>query len=234
MMLTARRRWLAGALLVGAGWLVTPQPVPVYDGIGTPDEPYRFVAAPPGATQTAVPTTAFAQTPVKKGRGTNGLSVTTTEVGPQFSLFLPPMAMATTGESIAVKAEPTAPTTQPQGAKIDGNVYALTLTSTAPITLTEKAALATLYLRATSAKQPPPAIIFRSEQAQPWKALKTSRGGQDFYVTAFPGPGEFAVAFADVAAKDDDTFPVLPVVLGGVLVLLVAVVLVVRLRSAPE
>lgn len=231
--MSACRRWVAGALLVGAGWLVTPHPVSVYDGIGPPDEPYRYVARPEGTSQTAGPTAAFAQTPVKAGRGTNGLSVATMEVGPQFSLFLPPMSMAAAGSTITVRAEPKAPTTQPAGARIDGNVYVVTLSSAdGSATLTEKAVFATVYLRATTAKQPPPSIYHRTDAGQPWTALKTGRGGQDFYTARFPGPGEVAVAFAVSADKGGSGLPVLPLVLGGVLVLLVVVVLVVRLRSS--
>lgn len=233
-MRSASRRWVAGALLVGAGWLVTPHPVPVYDGIGAPDEPYRYVTPPEGTTQTAGPTAALAQTPVKAGRGTNGLSLVTMEMGPQFSIFLPPMSMAAAGTTIEVRAEPQEPSTQPAGARIDGNVYLVTLSSSGgPVTLTEKSAISTVYMRATTAKQPPPSIYHRSDADAPWKALKTSRGGQDFYVAAFPGAGSFAVAFADVATKGS-SLPVLPIALGAVLLLLVVVVLVVRLRSSEE
>jgi hypothetical protein len=228
--ISARRRWLAGAALVGLGWLVTPQPVPVYDGLGAPDEPYRYVVPPQGAKATADATTAVAKTPVNNGTGTNGLSVATAEQGPQFSLFLPPMAMAAPGGPIEVRAEPLAPTDQPRGARIDGNVYAVTLTSASgPVTLTAKSAISTLYLRATTAAQPPPVMQYRAEASQPWKALGTSRGGQDVYVASFPGPGQYALAFA--ARKGPAGVPVLPIVGLGAAVLLVVVVVVVRLRS---
>lgn len=232
-MISARRRWLAGALVVTAGWFATPHPVPVYDGIGAPDEPYRFVTPPPGATATAAATSALARTPVKGGVSTNGLSVATSEVGPQFSLFLPPMAMAGPDGTIEVKAEPQAPTDQPEGSRIDGNVYLVTITHPAgAVSFTKKSAISTLYLRATTARQPPPAMQYRGDSTQPWKALPTSRGGQDVYVTSFSGPGQYALAFA--AAKDGGGTPVLPLVLLGVFVLLVVVVVVVRLRPTPE
>jgi hypothetical protein len=230
----ARRRWLAGAALVTVGWLATPQPVPVYDGVSAPDEPYRYVSAPGGATTTAPPTTATATTPVKDGRSVLGLSVATREQGPQFSLYLPPMAMAAKG-TITVTATPSAPTDEPAGATIDGNVYTLQLTSTdGPVTLTEKAAIATLYLRATSAKQPPPVLQYRPAPGSPWQALKTSRGGSDFYVGRFEAPGQFAIAFANATKSKGGGLPVLPIVGVGALVVHVGVVVVVRLRSPQE
>jgi len=227
----AARRLLAAAGLVAVGWLVTPQPVPVYDGIGVPDEPYRYVARPQGATSTAGPTSAFGQTPVKGGVSTNGLSIATREVGPQFSLFLPPMAMAA-GGTVEVRAVPEAPTDQPPGASIDGNVYVVSISSkSGPVTLTAKAGLSSMYLRATTTRQPPPAMQFRAEASQPWKALATSRNGQDVYVASFPGPGQFALAFSKNTTKGSSP---LPLVLLGASVLLVALVVVIRLRTPSE
>ena len=235
-MTTPRRRWLAGALLVALGAVLSPGAVPVYDGVGQPDEPYRYVAAPEGAKATAAPTGAHATTPVQGGRSTNGLSVATAEKGPQFSLFLPPQAMAAATGPVEVDVTPSAPTDAPAGGVVDGNVYTVTLTSAGgPVTLTERAAIATVYLRATTAKQPPPSLYRRASPTGPWTALATSRGGTDFYVAAFPGPGQFAVVFGTSGGSTDGGGPpVLLLVLLGGLVLLVAVVLVVRRRATPE
>lgn len=232
-MIAVRRRWLAGAALVTVGWLATPQPVPVYDGVAAPDEPYRYVQPPSGATTTAPPTTATATTPVKDGRSVLGLSVASKETGPQFSLYLPPMSMAANG-TISLTVTPSAPTDQPAGATLDGNVYTLVITSTGgPVTLTDKAAIATLYLRATSAKQPPPTLDFRAAPGEAWKPLQTSRGGSDIYIARFTGPGQFALAFP-VGKTSSGGLPVLSLVAVGGLVVIVGVVFVVRLRSPQE
>ena len=46
-------RMLVAAALLGLGWLLTPRTAPpLYDGVGFPDEPYRFVVAPAGAPKT--------------------------------------------------------------------------------------------------------------------------------------------------------------------------------------
>ncbi|MCW2598929.1 MAG: hypothetical protein JWM02_758 [Frankiales bacterium] len=216
------------------GWLVTPNAVPIYDGVGAPDEPYRYVAAPATAKQTAGPTSGAASSPVHQGRNTNGMSVQTAEQGPQASLFMPPAGLAAPGAAIEVKVVPQAPTGNPPGGTIDGNVYLFTITDKAgPVTLTDQAALATLYLRATTAKQPGPVMEYRSDASKPWQALKTSRGGQDVYVSTFPGAGQFALAFVPVKGAAQGT-SILPMVLLGGLVLLVVVVVVIRLQATSE
>ncbi len=225
---------MAGAVLVTVGWLASPGGVPVYDGVGAPDEPYRYVQAPGGAASSSPPTTAKATTPVVDGLGTNGLSVATAENGPQFSLYLPPRAMAATSGPIEVTATPSAPTDQPGGATIDGNVYTVALLAPgSPVTLTDKAQLSTIYLRATTTRQPPPVLVHRAGASGSWQSLSTSRGGQDFYVAAFAGPGQYAVAFR-AGAGGSSGLPVLPLVVGGVLLLLVVAVVVVRLRAPAD
>jgi len=231
---SSRTRWGAASVLVALGWLVTPQPVPVYDGVGAPDEPYRYVSPPAGAKSTPAPTSAAASTPVSAGASTNGLSLTSAETGPQVALFLPAAALGAPSGTIAVAVRPSAPARQPADGTIDGNVYTLTATDPAgPVALTSKAALATIYLRATTAEQPGPAMEHRSGEGQPWQAIKTSRGGADVYVSSLPATGQYALVFRRAAAGGSagGGAPVLPLVLGGAVVLLGAVVVVVRVRS---
>jgi hypothetical protein len=226
------KRLGAALVIVALGRLLSPAAVPVFDGIGQPDEPYRYVAPPPGATKTAAATTAKATSPIVDGKATYGLSVATAEVGPQLSLYLPPKSLAATGRTLTVTAAPVAPTDQPEGATIDGNVYEITVSE--PVTLTPQAALATLYLRATTAKQPGPVMEYRAKATDPWQELRTSRGGTDVYVSTFPGPGFYALAFDTTgklveSGRNPSRAPY--VVLGGV-GLLVVVVVTVRLRAA--
>ena len=225
------KRLAAALLLVAVGRLLSPAAIPVYDGIGAPDEPYRYIAAPEGATKTAGPTTAHATSPLVGGRSAYGLSVATGEVGPQFSLYVPPKALSAAGTKLELSVQPLAPSDQPSGARIDGNVYQVVLKAGGPVSLTPQAVLATLYLRATTARQPGPVMEYRAADGAPWQALKTSRGGQDFYVSSFPGAGFYALAFADQPATKGSSLPLPYVVLGGLVLLAVAVV-VVRLRAA--
>lgn len=222
------RRLAAGGLLVTAGLLASPSAVPVYDGIGVPDEPYRLAGRPGKAATVAV-----TSSPVRDGVSTNGLALSSAEVGPQVSVFVPAGALAVAGpgpSAVTVRVAPVAPTGQPTGATIDGNVYVVSLSDPAGrVTLTTKAALASFALRATTARQPGPVMEHRSGQDRPWTMLATSRGGQDIYVASFAGPGEYALAFP-LSARPAARSPV-PFVLAGVLALLVLLVLVVRLRA---
>jgi len=226
------RRWGAASVLIALGWLLTSQAVPVYDGVAAPDEPYRYVRPPVGATRTPPPTSAVASTPVTGGASANGLSLTSAETGPQVALFLPAGALGAPSGTISVTVSPTAPADPPADGEIDGNVYTITVTDPAgPIALTPKAALATLYLRATTARQPGPVMEHRDAAGQPWQLLHTSRGGADVYVASLPSVGQYALVFLRATPTSGGGVPVLPLVLGGAVVLLGAAIVVVRVRS---
>lgn len=233
-----RGRWLAGALLVAVGWLASPGAVPVYDGIAAPDEPYRYVAAPPGASRTAPPTSAAAVTPVVLGANSQGLSLQTAETGPQFSLFLPQLSMRAAKGPIRIAVTPAAPAGLPPGTRADGNTYEVALTSPAgPVTMDPKyAAIATLYLRSTSQAQPQPTVWFRPAAGGALTALQTTAGGLDVRVASFRGAGQYVLlkSTAAAASRKGSGVPVLPLVLLGVLVVLAVAVLAVRMRAAPD
>jgi len=226
----AARRVVAGVLLVTGGLLLSPAVVPVYDGIGQPDEPYRYVDRPDGAQVTAEPTTAVGTSPVVGGVAQHGMNVATKEIAPQFSLFLPPRALKVPGaRAVTVTGTPQAAVSDPPaGMQPDGNAY-LVAFSVPGVTLTPQAALATVSMRATTAEQPPPQIHYRPSAAEPWQALQTARAGTEIYATRFPGPGQFQVVFAP---KPDDGSSPLPLVLVGVLVVAAAAVVVIRLRAS--
>jgi hypothetical protein len=230
--ISARRRWLAGALLVGVGWLATPGAVPVYDGLATPDEPYRYVA-PPAGVKTAAATSAAADLPVQNGGLARGVSVQTSEQGPQASVFLPQYALSSPSGPIHVVIAPAAPTDAPPGTTVDGNVYVFRMTApSGRVTLDPThGAQATLYLRSTSQRQPQPGMWFRAGSDAAWQPLGTAAGGFDVRVSSFKGPGEYVLALAPTAKSSGGGVPVVPLVLLGVLVVLVAVVLAVRLRA---
>lgn len=222
------RRVGAALLLVALGRLLSPAAVPVYDGLGAPDEPYRYVARPSDGPRTADATVARASSPLVGGRTKNGMSVTSAESGPQVSVYLPPKALAATGDSVVVTATPLAPQDAPRGTHIDGNVYEVRFQAAGPVSLTEKAALAQILMRATTARQPPPVMEHRASATAPWEPLKTFRSGNDVYVASFREQGQYALVFSTGSSGSSSTSYL---VLGGV-VLLVVVVVVVRLRAA--
>jgi hypothetical protein len=198
-----RLMWAFSALLVAVGWLLTPHPVPVYDGIGMPDEPYRYVSTPPGASVTAKPA-GGAQGTLSVVGGVNPqlASLRSDESGPQVWVYLPAGVLAAPGAKITVKVVPLAPTSPPADGPIDGNVYRVSITDPAgPVTFNSPKS--TIVLRATTARQPGPVIEQRLGPGQKWRLLDTSRTGNDIYGAALPEAGEYALVYSKLAHARD-------------------------------
>jgi hypothetical protein len=224
--------WALAALLVAAGWLVTPNPVTIYDGVGQPDEPYRYVSAQPGARVTAKPTGAQTTVPVLAGVSGQDVTLLSTENAPQVSVFLPRDGLAATSGMISVSVVPEAPTDQPPEGRIDGNVYLLSITNTAgPVTFTANATNALIILRATSALSEP-VIEHRSGPGQKWSAVETTRFGNDRYMGLIPAAGQYALVLQNPtpggSGSGAGSHTALIVILLGALILLLSAVVAVR------
>lgn len=209
--------------------------MPVYDGVGVPDEPYRYVTSPAGVPGTADPTEATASTPVRAGLSVNGLVVSTAEQGPQLSLFVPPQSLAAQAGPIALRATPQAPADEPVGKRISGNVYEITFTSPAgPVTTTARLANASLYLRAPNGSDGW-VMEYRPQHGARWQGLKTDRGGTDSHVSSFEGAGEYALAKStSSSATASGGVGLLPWLIGAAVAGLALLVLSIRLRAAAE
>lgn len=249
--------WLRGAagarpaaglavLLVAVAWLVTPHPVPLYDGVGVPDEPYRYVRAPVGAKRTTAPTGATGRSAVTNGANTSFLNVFTGESGPQATVNVPDAGVAAPSGPVTLRITPLEPSEPPPGSGIDGNVYQVDITSAQrPLSLTAAASQAAIYLRAPR-QAPTEVVLYRSGPGQPWRALDTQQAGNDVWGAVPPGPGQFALStkapvvqgpsaagagHAAPAAVPTRGLPAWAVVLLGVLLALVAMILVIRRRA---
>ena len=195
--------WAFSALLVAVGWLLTPHPVPVYDGIGMPDEPYRYVSTPPGAAAAAKPAGGAQETlSVVGGVNATLASLRSEEIGPQVWVYLPAGVLAAPGGKITVKVVPEAPTRPPADGPIDGNVYRVSLTDPAgPVTVNSPTS--TISLRAITARQPGPVVEYRPGPEQKWRLLDTSRTGNDIYASALPGAGDYALVYSNLGHARD-------------------------------
>jgi hypothetical protein len=192
------RRWtLVGVAALVLAWVLAPAAVPIYDGAGFPDEPYRYVKPPAGAKPTPPPTTAKAALAVDaQGRTTSSGYSNSSEQGPQIVLYVPAGSLqAPAGaKSVEVSETPLAPSPPlPADGTIVTNVYRVAATSTGPVKIVGQgsAHLPALQMRAPSTRQPGP--VFEHRTGAGWKRYPTLRIGQDIYQTTAPELGDWAL-----------------------------------------
>ena len=195
---SARGRWRWPATATAAlltAWLLAPAAVPIYNGIGNPDEPYRWVKPPATAKTTKTPTGAHKVVPAAGGLSAAAFA-NTSESGPQLSLYLPPGALkAPSGATtIDVTVEPLAPQAPlPTDGTIVTNVYRLTATADgqqAPVVGTGRSE-PSLQMRSPDARQPGP--VFEHRTATGWQKMRTIRVGTDIYQSQAPALGDWAL-----------------------------------------
>lgn len=194
---TSRRtRLLALAVAVLAmAWAFTPtgRTPPLYDGLGFPDQPYRYVTAPVGYRSTPPPGAAAQDVPVRAG-ASNTYDALSAELGPQVEVFLNQESLrAPAGSTVAhLRATPVATSTQPADGEVWGNVYRLSATTNVgAATIVAGGRLDSIRLRAPTGPPPTARIGFRD--ASGWHRLVTSKIGNDIYSAPLGGVGDYAV-----------------------------------------
>jgi len=201
------RRWAAVSIAaLAVAWVAAPAAIPLYDGPGFPDEPYRYVSAPPGAKTTPPPTSAQQTLQVRGGLSTAGF-VNSAERGPQISVYIPPTGLqppagATT---ITVSATPKAPAAPlPTDGKIIGNIYTFAATTSqgaVKIVGNTNTSTPVIQMRSPTSTAPFPVFEYRSPSG--WKEVSsfkvagkkvnTLRVGQDIFQTFAPQFGDYAL-----------------------------------------
>jgi hypothetical protein len=239
---TGRRLLLIAAALLGVAWLVaSPGGVPLYDGVGFPDEPYRYVNPPAGAAATKPASTGKVVTVVRNGRS-DPLTVYTAEQGPQAWLYVPGGGLAAPAatSTVTLTLTPLAPTPPASDGTILGNAYQVTATGpNGPVQLSASGKnQAQLLLRAPKAEARLPALEMFTDGH--WTALPSDRFGNDIYGGYIPAFGKFALVrlnhAAATAAKSAGTsgggsgLQMALLVIGIVIVALAVIIGFVRLR----
>ena len=239
-------KWpVVAAVALVTAWLLAPAAVPLYDGIGNPDEPYRWVKPPAGAKATKPPTPALEQMAASGGRTLNQAVASSAEIGPQIQLYLPALSVSTptAATSVSVTATPIAPQPPlPDDGAIVTNVYRVRLTSdagAATIRAVTRTATPVIQMRAPTARQPGP--TFEHRAGSRWVQVETKRIGFDVYQAYMDAPGDWALVqpWHQPSEAKDEGGEVRPWLLWPGVGLLVAtiVVLVVRtqrMRRAPQ
>lgn len=243
--------------LLAAAWLVAAPAggPPLYDGLGFPDQPYRFLDPPAGYRHTPAPSAASVDGFI--GAGTT-LDASSAELGPQVEVFVNESSLTGPASTTAVhvRAAPVRAVRVPADGTVWGNAYHLSAASAAgAVTIRAGGPLDSIRLRAPTG--PPPLAVIEFDDGSGWRRLATSRIGSEIYAAPLAGAGAYAVvappgqarvsggptpsgassesaaseAPAEAGGAASRPGPVLVILGGGLLVLLAAAVLV-RLRRA--
>ncbi|BEP13786.1 hypothetical protein acdb102_20970 [Acidothermaceae bacterium B102] len=232
---------LAAAVALATAWLATPHAVPLYDGIGVPDEPYRYVTPPAGYQKTPAPSTSTTTVPAKGGVNSgDGFYALTKEQSAQFGVFINTGSIAgpATTKTFTIAITPQAPQGGTPGGPVDGNVYQVALLADASPTATvapaDKDSLVML-IRATSAKIANASIYYRPTNGS-WTSVPTQRGGTDSWQAYFQGAGQYAVVAGTAASTGSSHRTLIIALLVLVILAMAAAVLLIRLsrRTTPD
>lgn len=206
--MTRGRRWAAVCIAaLAAAWVAAPATVPLYDGPGFPDEPYRYVSPPAGYRSTPPATDAKQTLQVRNGLSTAAF-VNSAERGPQISVYVPPTGLKPPAgtTTITVTATPLAPSSPlPTDGRIVGNVYKFAATTDqggeVAIVGNSDTSMPVIQMRSPSTQPPLPVFEYLSPNG--WhqvsgvkvagKQVKTLRVGQDIFQTFAPKFGDYAL-----------------------------------------
>jgi hypothetical protein len=225
------KKLAAALLLVAVGRLASPTAVPVFDGVGSPDEPYKYVG------RSDAPAASVSASTNVAGDVSASLQVKSAESGPQVLVDLGAGAFASSAPAVTLTATPLAGDgTSLADGTIDGNVYRITASAGAKL-LPEKAQ-GFLFLRAAVMTRPDPVIVHRDSEHAAWVRVKTVRAGQDVLSTPFRALGDYAVVRLPGSrplSRSGGLGTTRVLLLGGgVLVLIVLTVLVLRRPVSDE
>ncbi len=195
------RRLGAWTLLLGVTLLLAltgvrpPSAPPLYDGLGFPDEVYRWVVPPAGAPATPAAGRAAFDVPVTAGRSAAGQGASP-EQGPQVALAVGSGALdvhALGAEAaVRVAAEPVSPPAgRPTYGQLVSNVYRIRATSAsgAPVPIGAGGHVV-VNLRADKATRDP--VVISEWDGATWQQLRSYQVGTEIYAAELPGWGELA------------------------------------------
>jgi hypothetical protein len=187
--------------------LLSRHAIPLYDGVGFPDEAYRYVQPPSSAEETpAPPSTAEAQTQVINGVSTQDLALNSQEQGPQVTAFIRRGTIyAADTASLSVYIRPEAPRSANKlvTGHVTGNLYHLVASQ--QVTFKGGSNKAIIQLRLPKINQGEsgvPTIEYQAALDQSWRSLATSKVGNDIYMAPMAGFGYYVLAVLPAGAAE--------------------------------
>jgi hypothetical protein len=181
-------------LAITASVFVLAGKVPLYNGIGFPDEPYRFVNSPGQPVQPSQSTDT-----IQNGTNADEISMISYEQGPQFSLYLEAHTVIAPMDATQLTSSggPEAPGPKmPSIGPIAGNIYLFSLsTDKGPATVKQdpKAQIGQIQLRLPQGYPAGAIMVYRQHKTDAWQSLKTDRTGTDTYEAPVKDVGEYAL-----------------------------------------
>lgn len=179
--------------LLALAWLINPssRTAPLYDGLGFPDEAYRFVAPPAGYRTTPAPTAATLTVKLAGKKGSI-FDIISAEVGPQVELYVNRSIIAAPDTAtVTVRATPAPSPSLPVDGAVWGNVYRVSVQAagrSVPLQLDRTSN--SIRLRTPAA--PPPAATMAYYDGTSWRRLPTQRIGNDIWAAPLMGTGFYA------------------------------------------
>lgn len=218
--------------------------VPLYDGVGFPDEPYRYVSPPTaGLNTSSPPSDATASVRMSEGVNIDDASLTTTEQGPQALAYISEKSVTIPSNlaQLTLRIEPVAPSSkdQPADGQIAGNIYRLSTdnVSTASFHDASDSSIIDLRLPQANTGGARPGIEYRANGSTKWDRLETLQAGNDIYQTPIAGFGDYAMVMLKSIVGDDTATQVkhrslaLPMVLGGIVGIIVLTIIGIRVAN---
>jgi hypothetical protein len=237
-----RKSLIVAGLALTLAWLTVPG-VPLYDGVGFPDEPYRYVQPPPGYRFTQPPTSVTVHVTAASGVSNEFFNAPSKESGPQVEVLATKGGLvgAPNVRGFDVKVTPVAPGPATPGTRIEGNLYHVTVSSEppGPVTVARATSQVRVFmrLRATSSKPGAVTFVYRASPADPWKTEPIQKAGNDVFMANVVGPGDYALAAAKTTAAQGTTtrssssggIPLTVIVLAATLAIIVVAVVATRI-----
>jgi hypothetical protein len=194
-----QRGWLTvlfATVALTAVMILHPAPgPPLYDGVGFPDEPYRWLDPPPGAPKTSAVTPATVAQELAGLDVVPGFVAASAEDGPQVSFDILPGALRPPPGATTLQVQATAvrpPSPAPDHGSYVSNVYSLAATADTPGTV-ELAPRTLIGINMRSDKETPDPVVLEEWQLDGWSQRATSRVGRDIYAAQISSLTQFAL-----------------------------------------
>ncbi|MFN0284181.1 MAG: hypothetical protein ACKVZ6_19705, partial [Kineosporiaceae bacterium] len=194
---------LLALLALGATVTVRPPDAPpLYDGLGFPDEPYRWVSPPAGQTRTPQPPTPASATIEVSGGESGPARAFSGEQGPQVAFAVADGAFTAPSGATAIEmtAVPEAvPAAEPAGGVVVSNLYRLSATSGGtPVPL---AASATVVVNLRADRATTQSVVVSAWDGTSWTQIPTRQVGTEIYAAQVPTLDPVAVVRLDQGVR---------------------------------